>query len=84
MALDAAQTQKVKDYFDRLGGPPKCPACGTTGWAAEEIVVAPDLIDGKHGGKRIGVGGHVTPMLQMVCDRCGFVAHFAARRMGLA
>lgn len=80
MPLDAAQLQKVQNWMASKGVRGQCPYCGgSSGSSAGEIIAAPT-----HVGGGIAIGGPTVPMLQIVCNNCGHVSHFAAVPMGLA
>lgn len=72
MPLDPTQKEKVRRHFRLNEVVPDCPYCGTGGWEPGEII-AGAAVDGR---------GSV-PMVQFVCNNCGHVALFDAKRVGV-
>ncbi len=79
MALDAAEEKKVADWLERTGLQAACPACGSSGAQVPFDVVAAPVK--KQGG--LHVGDKMTPMVQVVCNRCAHVSFFLAEPIGL-
>jgi len=79
MPLDVEQMEQVKRFFRANMVVPDCPYCSGYGWKAGEIVAAP--VADERGNAR-PEGTSVT-MVQIVCDNCGHVTLFDARRVGL-
>jgi hypothetical protein len=83
MPLSQADIQKVQLHLQTYGVLPICHACGANNWTVGEEFVA------SHGVSPAGtatVGGQmVVPMVQVICNRCGYVYvnHFAAKIVGL-
>jgi glutathione S-transferase len=79
MALDATQEQAAKQWLQRnlpLGL--NCPYCRGNQWTFGDVIVATLYTPGA-----FTLGGPVSPMLQVVCNRCAHVALFAAVPMGI-
>ena len=56
-----------------------CPACGNAKADVGDIVLAPVYV--APGATTTGVTG--VPMLQLLCDNCGYVRLFSAIKLGL-
>ena len=54
--------------------------CANNQWTLGDEVVVP-IAAGMSGG--LGIGGPYIPMVQMVCNNCGFVAHHAVGSLGI-
>lgn len=79
MPLDQSDIDKVQAHMQRMGVRGQCPACGASGnWTIGELVASPSYVEGG-----MAIGGPVVPMVQVICSRCGYVMHFAAKLMGL-
>ncbi len=79
MPLDVEQMEQVKRFFRDNMVVPDCPYCSGYGWKAGEIVAAP--VADERGNAR--PEGTSATMVQIVCDNCGHVTLFDARRLGL-
>jgi hypothetical protein len=77
MPLSEEQKEKANHYFRLNGVVPDCPYCSVHGWEGVEIISA-TAID-KQGNART----EAVPMVQFVCNNCGHITLFDARRMGL-
>jgi len=57
-----------------------CPICGQGNWTVgDEVVIC--TTSSLQGG--VAIGGPVIPMVQVVCNNCGFVAHHAVGALGI-
>ena len=77
MPLGDQQMEEVRRYFRLNGVVADCPYCSTHGWTAAEIL-APAVLD-EQGEAMNGA----APMVQFICDNCGHVTLFDARRLGV-
>lgn len=74
--------QKKKEVMRQLKGKMTsgCPMCDHRSWTiGDELVAAPAT--SLEGG--IAIGGPFVPMVQVICQRCGFVSHHAAGALGI-
>jgi hypothetical protein len=79
MPLDVEQMEQVKRFFRSNMVVPDCPYCSGYGWKAGEIVAAP-VVDERGNARPEDTS---ATMVQIVCDNCGHVTFFDARRLGL-
>ena len=79
MPLGDQQMEAVRRYFRLNGVVADCPYCSMHGWKMGEIL-APAVLD-EQGESRNGAAS--APMVQFVCDNCGHVTLFDARRLGV-
>ena len=77
MPLSEVQMEKANQYFRLNGVVPDCPYCSMHGWEGREIVSSA-VVD-EQGSAR----PEAVPMAQFVCNNCGHITLFDARRMGL-
>lgn len=77
MPLSDAQLERVREHFRLNGVVPDCPYCSTSGWEGMELISA-NVID-EQGNAR----PEAVPMARFVCNNCGHITLFDARRMGL-
>lgn len=79
MPLTSEQQSKLQSWMLTKQVKPACPACGRTGqWQAGEIVSPPTWSQGG-----MSIGGPTVPTVQLVCNHCAYVMHFAAVPIGL-
>ena len=79
MSLTTTQRQTVMSALTARGIR-SCPLCGYSGWTlGEELVTA--TTTSLAGGAVFG--GPIIPMIQLVCNRCGFVSHHAVGALGV-
>ena len=79
MALTKPQRETILTALKaKIDGP--CPMCRQTTWTLGDEVVAA-MATGLQGG--IAIGGPFIPMIQVVCNQCGFVAHHAIGALGI-
>jgi uncharacterized Zn finger protein len=79
MALTKPQRETVLASLHRkVTG--ACPMCGQRNWTLGDEVVG-SMATSLHGG--VGIGGPLIPMVQVVCNNCGFVAHHAIGALGI-
>lgn len=57
-----------------------CPMCGQSNWTLGEEVVASNTTSLQGG---MAIGGQFVPMVQLICNNCGFVAHHAVGVLGI-
>ncbi len=79
MPLSQEQVEAAQRFFRLNGVVLDCPYCGSRGWEAGEIVSG-TVVD-EQGNTR--PEGTAVAMAQFVCDNCGHVMLFDARRLGL-
>jgi uncharacterized Zn finger protein len=79
MSLDAVEVEKITGWLERKGVQAACPACGAAGTQVPfDVVAAPvKKPSGLH------IGDKMTPIVQVVCNKCGHVNFFLAEPMGL-
>ena len=80
MPLSDEQMENANRYFRLNGLVPDCPYCSVHGWDGGEIISAA-VVD-EQGNARPVENATVT-MVQFVCNNCGHITLFDARRMGL-
>jgi predicted nucleic-acid-binding Zn-ribbon protein len=78
MPLDQNQSNTLQKHLNKIGFRPQCQACGANNWAPGEIITPP-----VYSGGGIQIGGPNVPMVQVICEKCGYVVHFAAVLVGL-
>jgi predicted nucleic-acid-binding Zn-ribbon protein len=78
MPLSEDQIETVQNHFRRLNIDVTCYACNTSKWSLGEIVASPGF-----SGGNIALGGPIVPLVQVICERCGYAMHFAAKLVGL-
>jgi hypothetical protein len=79
MSLTTNQRQIVMAALNARGVR-ACPLCANNGWTlGEELVTASTT--SLAGG--MVIGGPTIPMIQLVCNRCGFVSHHAVGVLGI-
>jgi hypothetical protein len=80
MSLIPAQQEKLTEWVARKGVTQRCPACGSSsGWTQGDVVGSYEVTPG---GLRISADS-VTPTVQLICNSCAYVLHFAAVPIGL-
>jgi aconitase B len=81
MKLTESQIQALKDRFDNpeFWKDPKCPACNSADWAANDTIF--QLPEFHQGG--ILLGGLTFPILPVTCNKCGYVLLFNAMILGI-
>ena len=77
MPLNEEQMDKANQYFRLNGVVPDCPYCSVRGWDGGEIISAAAVDE--QGNART----EAVPMVQFVCNNCGHITLFDARRIGL-
>lgn len=78
MTLDPARQQKLSAWLNSKGIQLRCAACSNMNWQAGDVIASPIM---NPGGMQIG--GPTVPMVQLICNYCGYVALFAAVPMEL-
>ena len=78
MALNQEQIDKVSTWL-RDKGFRGCTACGSNNFSTGEIVSVPTM-----SGGGLSIGGPTVPLVQVICNNCAHVHHFAAVALGLA
>lgn len=79
MPITQEQGQKIQAWIRRTFPTGLvCPYCIRKNWTAFAIVTTLEYTPGG-----MAVGGQVVPLVQLVCDGCGHVTHFAAIPMGV-
>jgi len=79
MPLSDEQMEKARRFFRLNGVVPDCPYCSTHGWEGGEIVSTP-VVDERGNTQPENV---TVPMVQFLCNNCGHITLFDARRLGL-
>ena len=57
-----------------------CPICGQNAWSIQDEIVSTTTASI---GGGMAVGGPFVPMVQVICNNCGFVAHHAIATLGI-
>ena len=78
MPLSSEQQQKVQAWLNSKGIKVACPCCGHNNWSLGEIISSPIMTQGG-----MQIGGPSVPAVQVVCNNCAYINHFAAVPMGL-
>lgn len=80
MALTERQKETVLDSLrGRIKG--GCPMCASTEWTLHDEVVS--TMTSSLGGDA-AIGGRHIPMVQLVCNKWGFVGHHAIGLLGIS
>ena len=79
MSLTARQRTGIAESL-RTKIRPNCPMCTRTAWTLGDEFVAASATSLQGG---IAIGGPFIPMIQMVCNHCGFVSHHAVGAVGV-
>ncbi len=69
--LDALNSRNIKNI---------CPFCNSTGWSVNPTRSATIPFQGD--SFSVGIG-ETTPVVQLTCTKCGFVAHFNTMALGI-
>jgi hypothetical protein len=79
MGLDAIEVKKIGEWLERKGVQAECPACGSSHTQVPfDVVAAPvKKPSGLH------IGDRMTPIVQVVCNKCAHVSFFLADPIGL-
>ena len=79
MALTDRQKQTIQNSLQGKirGG---CPLCGQMNWTLGDELVSANTTSIQGG---MAIGGPFIPMVQMVCQNCGFVSHHAVGALGI-
>ena len=59
---------------------PRCPVCSGMAWTYDEEPHFVGMLDAEY---KTSIEGKVFPLVSVICDRCNYVLHFSACRMGL-
>jgi len=78
MPLTSEQLEKLKKWFDSKNISLKCSTCWGTKWTPGEIIAATT-----YKNKLFEMGRPIVPMVQSVCDYCGFIKLYSAIRIGI-
>lgn len=80
MALTDLQKETVKEALgNKMKG--SCSTCLQNNWTIGDELVA-SVVASLQGG--LGLGGPYIPMVQVICNNCGFVAHYAVAKLGIS
>ncbi len=79
MTLGTKQEHDVLDWLEQHGVRRDCVACGHEGRAVGDIIASPST---PHGGGT-ALRGPSFPLVQVFCEKCGYVMHFNSSRIGL-
>ncbi len=80
MALTERQKQTVLGALkERIRG--GCPMCLQANWTIHNEVVS--TMTASLGGDTT-IGGGFVPMIQIICNNCGFVSHHAVGLLGIS
>ncbi len=79
MALSERQKSTVMTALKaKIRG--SCPMCAATTWTLHDEVVSSTTVS-LGGGTTIG--GKMVPLVQLVCNKCGFAPHHAVGLLGI-
>jgi len=78
MPLTPEQQKKLQNWLSSKNVTPNCPSCGGRSWSIGDIISSPVLTSGG-----TAIGGRTIPMVQVICNNCGFVRLYAAVPIGL-
>ncbi len=77
MPVTEEQLKKIKDWMASKGVNNICHSCKRgNNWTVGEIITTGTITP-------LMLGGPTIPMVQVICNNCGFVKLFAARPLGL-
>src|SRR5205823_6850676 len=79
MALTDRQRNTIVAAL-RSKAPNACPMCSSRNWTLGDELVG-TMSASLQGG--MAIGGPYIPMVQVVCNGCGFVAHYAVGVLGI-
>jgi hypothetical protein len=79
MPINETQQEKLFEWLSEKGVRDTCPACGCEARRVGDIIAPPPM---PHGGGTV-VGGPSFPLVQVICENCSFVMHFASTPIGL-
>lgn len=80
MSLTPSQQETLSNWMDARGVRTQCPAClSLSGWTQGNLVGSYEVTGG---GFRVSADS-LTPTVQMICNNCAHVLHFAAVPIGL-
>jgi hypothetical protein len=79
MPIDKSQQEELFAQLRANGVREDCPACGSLLRRVGDIVAPPATPDG--GGTVLG--GPSFPLVQLICEQCSYVMHFAATPLGI-
>ena len=69
--------KKLGEYWDNNK---HCPICNNSNWGIENRLVTPIGISEK---KSIMLGGQISPLIQIMCDKCGYTFFMNALKLGV-
>lgn len=78
MPLSKAQGIKLATWLESKVHNKNCPCCEGNRWTACDI-----FSGNSHGEDGTPDGDASIPMVQLICDNCGYVMLFAAVKVGL-
>lgn len=73
--LDSSEVKRVRKWLQDRSIELKCPICGSANWSPGTVVVPTKYSE----DAVLVVGGVEYPMLQLICNDCGYVMLFSAR-----
>ncbi len=79
MPLSPEQQETLFRWLREKGVRKECPACGHQTWKAGDIIAPASA----PGGGGTAVGGPTYSLVQLVCQHCSFVMHFATTPIGI-
>lgn len=79
MPISQSQHKQLFQWLQSKGVREDCPACGSNDRTSGDVIAPPATPEG--GGTV--VGGPHFPLVQVLCEHCGFVMHFATPTVGL-
>ena len=78
MPLNDRQKALLKIWMDSNNRDIRCPICRANNWADGGIVVTPP-----YKGHSFDEKAPIMPLIQMICNGCGYVFFVAAKPVGI-
>jgi hypothetical protein len=79
MALTTKQKETISDKLKKINA--SCPICSKQNWTFGDEIVSANSVSL---GGSMSLGGPFIPMVQIVCNNCGFVSHHAVALLGIS
>jgi RNA polymerase subunit RPABC4/transcription elongation factor Spt4 len=73
--LNSGEVKKVQEWLRERDVKVQCPICGSPKWSPGTVIVPTKYSE----TAALVFGGVEYPMLQLICDDCGYVMLFSAR-----
>lgn len=79
MSLTTKQKENIAEKLKKING--SCPICNQKNWTIGDEIVSANSVS--LAGSTV-MGGPFIPMVQVVCNNCGFVSHHAVALLGIS